>query len=346
MLINKRVVERQATGGGLAADVAGHSRLMGLDQNRTLAGRHLLAFAGAAAATPARAQKIRRVGVLFSADPEPTWTLFRRAMTELGYVEGRSVVYEYRVTNGNRIDLDASAQSLVDSKVDVIVPVLSPAIAAVKARTSSIPIVFNGGALYTGMVNNMARPEANLTGVSGVSAGLGGKALQLFHEVRPTTLFGLLLNAMDPFHIALQRELEIVAKAEGIELVLSHLRSREELPSAVEVMAMRGVGGVLVQPSLGLEAAAALVLKHRLPAISFRRQFVEAGGLLSYGSDQTEINRKIVAYVDRILKGARVGDLPVVQTSKVELVINQKTAQALGFVFPLLFLARVDEVIE
>ncbi len=286
------------------------------------------------------------MGVLFSADLEPTWTLFRGAMTALGYVEGRSVQYECRVADGNRIDLEASAQSLVDSKVDVIVPVLSPAIAAAKARTSTIPIVFNGGALYTGMVNNMARPEGNLTGVSGVSAGLGGKALQLFHEIRPTKLFGLLLNASDPFHVPLQRELEIVAKAEGIELVLGHLPSREELPSAVTAMATRGVGGVLVQPSLGLDTAAALALKHRLPAISFRRQFVEAGGLLSYGSDQAEINREVAVYVDRILKGARVADLPVVQTSKVELVINQKTARELGFVFPPLFLARVDEVIE
>jgi len=108
----------------------------------------------------------------------------------------------------------------------------------------------------------------------------------------------------------------------------------------------RGVAGALVQPSLGLEAAAALVLKHRLPAISFRRHFVEAGGLLSYGSDQAEINRAVAAYVDRLLKGARVADLPVVQTSKTELVVNQKTARALGFVFPPLFLARVDEVIE
>ena len=311
-----------------------------------LARRHILALAGAAVATPARAQKIPRIGILFTADMEPTWTLLRRAMTDRGYIEGRSVTYEYRAAAGSPNDLEARAQALVDSKVDVIVPVLSPAIAAAKARTSSIPIVFNGAALYAGMVSNMARPEGNMTGVSGVSAGLGGKALQIFHEVRPTKLFGLLLNATDPFHITLQRELEIVAKAEGIELVLGHLKSREELASAVEEMARRAVDGVLVQPSLGVEAAAALALKHRLPAISFRRDFVTAGGLLSYGSDQVEINRAVAAYVDRILKGARVADLPVVQTSKVELVINQKTARAFGIVFPPLILGIVDEVIE
>src|SRR5213078_3467192 len=122
--------------------------------------------------------------------------------------------------------------------------------------------------LYTGMVNNMARPEANLTGVASASSGLAGKGLQLFHECRPTKLFGLLLNGADPFHIPLQRDVEIVGKAEGIEIVLSQLGSREELPSAVEAMAKRGVGGVLVQPSLGLKTAAALSLKNRLPAIS------------------------------------------------------------------------------
>lgn len=309
--------------------------------------RHLLALTGAAAAAPARAQKMARVGILFAADPEPTWTMFRKAMTDLGYVEGRTVTYEYRSADGNRGNLDSLALSLVDSKVDVIVPVLAPAIAAVKARTSTIPIVFNGAALYTGMVNNMARPEANLTGVAGNSSGLAGKGLQLFHEIRPATkLFGLLLNAMDPFHVPLQRDVEAVAKAEGIETVVAHLKSREELPPAVEDMARRGVAGVLVQPSLGLEAAAALTLKNRLPAISFRREFVEVGGLLAYGADQTEINRGVASYVDRILKGARPADLPVVEASKVELVVNQKTARALGFAFPPLFLARVDEVIE
>jgi putative ABC transport system substrate-binding protein len=308
--------------------------------------RHLLAFAGAAAAAPALAQKMHRVGILFAADPEPTWTLFRKAMAELGHVEGRTVTYESRIAEDNRGNLDALAQSLVDSKVDVIVPVLSPAIAAVKARTSTIPIVFNGGALYTGMVNNMARPEGNLTGVASASSGLAGKGLQLFHEIRPTKLFGLLLNASDPFHIPLQRDVEAVAKAERVETIATLMKSRDELPAAVEAMARRGVDGVLVQPSLGLETAAALTLKNRLPAISFRREFVEVGGLLSYGADQTEINRGIASYVDRILKGTRIADLPVMQASKVELVVNQKTARALGFVFPPMFLARVDEVIE
>jgi putative ABC transport system substrate-binding protein len=288
-----------------------------------------------------------RVGILFAADPEPTWTLFRKAMAELGYVDGRSVAYESRVGTGDRSTLDGLALSLVQSNVDVIVAVLSPAIAAAKARTSTIPIVFNGGALDSGIVSNVARPEANLTGVSTPGPGLAGKALQLFHEIRPATkAFGVLLNAVDPFHIPLRRAVEAVAQAQGIETIPALLKSREELPQAFAAMARRGVDGVLVQPTLGLEAAAALALKKRLPAICWRREFAEVGGLLSYGADQAEINRGVAGYVDRILKGARIADLPVVQPSKFELVVNQKTARALGFVFPPLFLARVDEVIE
>ncbi|TMJ23418.1 MAG: ABC transporter substrate-binding protein [Alphaproteobacteria bacterium] len=309
--------------------------------------RHLLAGAIAAAAAPARAQKVPRVGILFAADPEPTWTMFRKAMADLGYVEGRTVVYDKRIASRERGDLDALAKELVESKVDVIVPVLSPAIAAVKAQTTTIPIVFNGGAPQTGMVGSMARPEANLTGVTSASSTLAGKALQLFHELKPITKgFGLLLNTTDPFHVPLQRDVEAVARANLIETLPVLLKSGVDLSPAMETMARRGVDGVLVQPSLGLEAAAALALKHRLPAISFRREFVEVGGLLSYGGDQGEINRGVAAYVDRILKGAKPADLPVVNTAKVELVVNRKTARALGFDFPPMFLARVDEVIE
>jgi putative tryptophan/tyrosine transport system substrate-binding protein len=309
--------------------------------------RHLLALAGVSAAVPARAQKGPRVGILFAADPEPTWTMFRKAMADRGYVEGRTVAYERRVANGDRSNLDALANELVGAQVDVIVAVLSPAIAAVKARTTTIPIVFNGGAPNTGMVRNVARPEGNLTGVFSPSTDLAGKGVQLLREVRPgMKTIGLLLNAADPFHIPLQRDVEAVARAEGLESVPALLKSREELPQATEAMARRRVDAVLVQPSLGLQAAAALALQNRLPAISFRREFVEVGGLLSYGADQGEINRNVAAYVDRILKGAKPADLPVIQAAKIELVVNQKTARALGFVFPPMFLARVDEVIE
>jgi putative ABC transport system substrate-binding protein len=309
--------------------------------------RHLLlAAAAAAGAGPALAQKVPRIGILFAADPEPAMTLLRREMTALGYVEGRSVVYDVQAA-GSGGDLATLARALVDSKVDVIVPVLSPAIAAVRPLTSTIPIVFSGAAPNIGMVSNIARPEGNMTGVFAPSPGLAGKGLQLFREFRPSMKrVGLLLNVSDPFNVPLRQDVEAVARAEKIETVAAEIKSRAELPQAIEAMARQDVDAALVQPSLGLRAAAELSLQHRLPAYSFRREFVEAGGLLSYGADQTELYRLVAQHLDRILKGAKPVDLPVVQSAKVELVVNRKTARTLGIEFPAMFLARVDEVIE
>jgi putative ABC transport system substrate-binding protein len=308
--------------------------------------RHFVALASAAA-LPAQAQTVPRIGFLMAGDAEPTWTLFRKAMAELGYIEGRTVTFEFRAAEAAGARLDEFAVDLVRIKVDAIVPVLAPAIAAAKRATSTIPIIFNGGAPDTGMVSSMARPEGNLTGVSSASATLAGKGIQLFHEIKPATkVFGVLLNVPDPFHVPLQREIEAVGRAEKIDIVPVLLKSRDELPQAFDAMARRGVDGVSIQPSLGLEATAALALKHRLAAISFRREFAEVGGLMSYGADQAEINRAVAGYVDKILKGARPADLPVQQASRIELIVNQKTARALGLVFPPMFLARADEVIE
>jgi putative ABC transport system substrate-binding protein len=310
--------------------------------------RTLVMGAGLAlsATMPARAQKIPRIGILFAADPEPSMGWLRKAMTALGYVEGRTVVYDIRIADPGD-DVGALARALVDSKPDVIVPMLSPAVAAVRPLTSTIPIVFNGGAPNIGLVSNLARPEGNMTGVYSPSPGFAGKGLQLFREFRPAIKrVGLLLNASDPFHVPLRQDVETVARAENIETVPVELKSREELPQAIEAMARHGVDAALVQPTLGLERAAALSLTARLPAYSFRREFVESGGLLSYGADQAELQHLVAGHLDRILKGARPSDLPVLQSTKVELVVNRKTARALGIDFPPMFLARVDEVIE
>jgi putative ABC transport system substrate-binding protein len=308
--------------------------------------RVLLALAGAAAALPARAQKVPRIGILFAADPEPSMGLLRKAMAALGYVEGRTVVYDIRIA-GPGADIDALARALIDSKPDVIVPVFTPAVTAVRAQTSTIPLVFNGASFNTRLVSTIARPEGNMTGVFSPSPGFAGKALQLFREFRPALKSaGMLLNVNDPFHVALRQDVEAVARAEGIVSVPLELKSRDELPAAMEAMAQRRVDAALVQPTLGLEAAAALALKHRVPAYSFRREFVDMGGLLSYGADQGEMNRLVAAQVDRVLKGAKPADLPVLQSTKVELVVNRRTARSLGIDFPAMFLARVDEVIE
>ena len=308
--------------------------------------RHLMALAGAAAA-PAWAQAMPRIGFLQAGDREPSWSLFRKALAAVGYVEGRTVAIEYRGADAAGGRLDAQAAELVQLKVDLIVANLSPAITAARRATASIPIVFNGGTPEIGVTGSVARPEGNTTGVYSPSTTVAGKCLQLFHEIRPETKpFGVLLNQADPFHVPLQREVEAVAQAEKVELVELLVKTSAGLAPAFDTLVSRGVAGVLVQPTLGLEQAAELALKRRLPAISFRREFPDKGGLMSYGADGADIYRMVAARVAKILKGTAPKDIPVEQASRFELVVNQKTARALGFTFPPMFLARVDEVIE
>lgn len=307
----------------------------------------LAGIAASAAFRAAEAQAMPRVGFLIAGDPEPTWDLFRKAMTGLGWVEGRTVVYEFRAADSVSGRLDQLATELVALKIDVIVSVLSPATAAASRTTKTIPIVFNGGAVATGVVRNMARPEGNITGAFAPSSTIAGKGVQLFHEVRPeTTTIGLLLNAADPFHVPLLRDIEPVGRAQKLEIVPVLLGPGDDLGAAFDTMASRGVGGVMVQPSLGLAVIATRALQAKLPAFSFRREFAEAGGLFSYGADQAEINRTIASQVDRLLKGAKPADIPVQQAAKVELVINRRTARALGLDLPPLFVASADEVID
>jgi putative tryptophan/tyrosine transport system substrate-binding protein len=313
--------------------------------------RRLLSLAVATAASTvvtAHAQRpMPRVGFLLAGDPEPMWTLFRKAMADLGYLEDRTIKYEYRVAFAGRGELSVMAAELVALNVDVIVAVLTPAINAARAATTKIPIVFYGGVTATGTVTNIARPDGNFTGVAGATVFLAGKSVQLFHEIKPATkALGLLLNEPDPFHVAMQREVDAAGKAQQIEIVPIMVKSRDELPAAYEEMVRRRVDGVLVHPSLPLEMAATLAVKNRLAAVSYFRAFALAGGLISLGADQADICRLMAGYADRVLKGARPADLPVQQVAKFELVVNQKTARALGLALSPMFLTRADEVIE
>ncbi len=310
--------------------------------------RALLLSAGAAGfSASAVAQKIPRVGFLVSGEADPSWLPFRKAMAELGYIEGRTVVFDNRDAGINGGAIDALARSLVAEQPDVVVAVLSQAIVAARKATQDVPIVFFGAAPEIGGISNVARPEGNLTGVFSPSAIVAAKGLQLFAEIRrETRLFGLLLNSRDPFSVALRREVELSAAAQGIRLLPVPVEVPGDLPDAFEAAARAGVAGVMVQPSLGFDVTAELALRNRLPAVSFRREFAVAGGLMSYGASQADNMRAVAGYVDRILKGARPADLPVQQSSRFELVVNQRTARTLGIDIPPLFLARVDEVIE
>ena len=268
-------------------------------------------------------------------------------MAAIGYVEGRTVAYEYRAGGTDESRLAAQAEELVGLKVDVIVAALQPAIVAARKATTTIPIVFFAGSPELAGVGNIARPEGNATGVFGASATLAGKAIQLFHEIKPDLkTLGVLLNAQDPFRVPLLQGIEPVAKADQLNLVVSYVKSHDELESAFAKLAEQRVGGVFVQPTLGLRELALLGLKYRLPSISFRREFVEAGGLLSCGIDVAENYRVVADYVDQLLKGASPSSLPVRQAIRTEVIVNQKTARALGIAISSMFLARIDEVIE
>ena len=311
--------------------------------------RRLFALAGAAAGAPrmAFAQKpMPRVGFLISGDPEPAWSLFKKAMTALGHIEGRTIVYDLRTSDTDAAHLDRLAAELVGLKVDVLVPILSPAIVAAKKATSTIPIVFFGAAPDIGGIDNVARPQGNLTGVFSPSSTLAGKGMQLFREIRPVRSFGAIVNEQDPFHVPLLRDIQAVATAEKIDLVPILVKSQDALVAAFQSMLDTSVAGVIVQPSLGLEACAAIALKLRLPAISFRREFADAGGLYSYGANPGELQRLVAAGVDKVLKGAKPASLPVQQATRMELIVNQKSAKLLGLTLPPMFLAQADEVIE
>lgn len=325
----------------------------GVGPERELKRRRFLVSAGLAGTGavlgpyPGEAQAMPRVGFLVAGDPEPTTSHFRKAMAEIGYVEGRTIAIEYRSADPASGKLTEYAAELVRMKVDAIVAVLSPAVVAAQKATSTIPIVFSGGAPEIGAVGNVARPEGNLTGVNSASTTVAGKAIQLFYEARPAIRrFGVVLNGSDPFHVPLQRDVEAMARAAGIELVIQLIKSRQELDPAMAELAARGVAGAMAQPTIGMDAAAAAALKLRLPAISFRREFVEKGGLMSYGADQADIYRLVVRKLQRVLKGTPPKDIPTEQASRFELVVNQKTAKALGFTFAPSFMAQVDEVIE
>lgn len=286
-----------------------------------------------------------KVGFLIAGDTEPSWTLFKQSMAALGYVEGRTVRYEFRTGDSNR--LPALANELVQAEVDVIVANLTPAILAAAKATTGIPIVFNGGIPETGMVRNMARPEGNLTGLYGATALISGKSIELLRDVNPAVkTIALLLNVPDPFRVPLQREIEGAARAQQVEILPIMINTPGELPAAYEALAIRKVDGVIVQPSLGFQENAALALKHRLAAMSFRPEFARSGGLLAYSADPEELFRLVAGYVDKVLKGAPTASLPVQLVTRFQLVVNRKTAAALGLTLSPMFLSRADEVIE
>ena len=279
---------------------------------------------------------------------------FRQGLSEAGFVEGRNVIVEYRWAEG-RIDLlPTLAADLADRQVRVIVAIALQATRAAKAKTSTIPIVFLAGVdpVAAGLVSSLSRPGGNLTGVSNLAAELGPKRLELLHEAVPSArTVALLVNPSNAgLAETLSREVRAAAGTLGLQLHVLNASTEHDLDAVFAALAQLGAGALMIANDPFLisrsDQLAALATLHRVPAIHSNRGFPAAGGLMSYDGNSIDLYRVIGNYTGRILKGEKPADLPVQQATRVELIINTKTAKALGLTFPITLLGRADEVIE
>jgi putative ABC transport system substrate-binding protein len=316
-----------------------------------------LAAAGVVAAPGiAHAQqpgKLHRIGflALFSG-PVPQVEAFRQQLHELGYVEGRNLVIEYRFAAGKAELLPEMAAELVRLKVEVIVGAATPVIAAAMRVTSAIPIVMAAAAdpVRSGLVASLAHPGGNVTGSTLLSNELAGKRLQLLREVVPKAARVAVLANPGFATPALLEEMRTAARQLGIQILAQEVRAAADLAGAFAAMERERAQALIVQVSpFSIDNAQRIVdlaAERRLPAMYELRGFVDVGGLVSYGPSIPELYRRAAIYVDKILRGAKPADLPVEQPTKFELVINMKAAKALGLTIPPAILARADEVIQ
>ncbi len=303
-----------------------------------------------------QAGKVYRIGVL-----EPTsmalnaanLDAFRKGLRELGYVEGRNMMIEYRSADGRSERFPDLAAELVRLKVDVILTRGTPAVMAAKNATGTIPVVMaaSGDPVLSGVVSSLARPGGNVTGLSAVVVEVSGKRLELIREVAPgVSRVAALFNMSNPNDALQWKETETAAPTLRVQLQLLDVRKPGDFAGAFDA-AVKGRAGALF---VGLDALTwanhrpivELAAKHRLPAIYGGREFVNAGGLIAYGVSYPHLYHRAASYVDKILKGAKPADLPIEQPTKFELVINLKTAKALGLTIPQSLLGRADEVIQ
>jgi putative ABC transport system substrate-binding protein len=312
-------------------------------------------FFGAAALWPlagiAQQRRVPTVGVLAVGSPGVAdfWRLFREAMQDLGYIEGQSIRYEFRSDEGQITRLPELAAELVRLKVDVIVTWFTPAAQAAKQATREIPIVMAlvGNPIETGLVESLARPGGNITGMAGVAAELAGKSVQLIREMLPSAKRVVALaNAPDPFSKPFVEQVRLGGAATGTIIDTVMIHDPAEVEAAFLEIERHRPDAVIVQPSLPTKRVADLAIIHRIPTASVIRGFATDGGLMAFQSKEVELYRQSASYVDKVLKGANPADLPIQQPSKFELIINMKTANAIGLALPPTFLARADEVIE
>jgi putative ABC transport system substrate-binding protein len=312
-----------------------------------------LAIAPFAARTQ-QAGTVRRIGVLSPfapADAAPWHEAFRQGLRELGWIEGKNIGIEYRYAKAPA-DLPALAAELVRLKVDVIVTSATGTLPA-KEATRTIPIVMasNADPVVMGMVASLARPGGNVTGLSQISSELAGKRLELLKEIVPNlSRVAVMWNPGGRGSTVNWQEVQPPAKSLGLQLYSLETRNPSDFDRAFADASRAHVGALAIMPNPlfagNLRRLADLAIKSRLPAIFSLREFVDSGGLVAYGPNRTDEFRRAATYVDKILKGAKPADLPVEQPTKFELVINLKTAKALGLTIPQSLLLRADEVIQ
>jgi putative tryptophan/tyrosine transport system substrate-binding protein len=323
--------------------------------------RKFLAALGGAAAWPlaARAQQATMpvIGILAVAAPEAN-TIRLRAIREglrtVGYVEGQNVKVEYRWAEAHTGQLPALAAELVSRQVAVIVTSSTPAALAAKAATREIPIVFGVATdpVELGLVASLNRPGGNVTGVTSLNMEVAPKRLELMHELLPSvTSMALLVNpAVPALAEPVSRSSQAAAQALGLQLHIVHASSDHDFDAIFERLIELHVGALVIGPdnllTIHKEQLVKLTVRHAIPAIYQYREFAAAGGLMSYGTSETEYYRLVGTYAGRVLKGDKPADLPVQQSTKVELFLNLKTAKALGITVPLPLSGRADEVFE
>ena len=315
---------------------------------------------GVAAAWPlsAHAQQpsLPVIGFLNGGSPEgyePEVNAFRQGLKETGYVEGQNVMIEYRWANGQYDRLSALADDLVRRRVSVIAATSTPANLVAKASTTTIPVVFTTGGdpVGLGLVSSLSRPGGNVTGVTQMTGEVAPKRVELAHELVPTaTVFGLLINPTNPMAETVTRDSQAAAAKLGLQLNVLHASTEAEIDDAFTTFRQMRAGALVIGGDAffnnRVEQLAALAIRNSALAIYEYHQFVEAGGLASYGGSITDSYRLAGIYVGRILKGEKVADLPVQQATKVELLLNLKTAKTLGITVPQSVQNRADDVIE
>jgi len=323
--------------------------------------REFITLLGGAAAWPlplsAQQPAMPVVGFLNSASARGyayAAAAFRQGLNEAGYVEGRNVAIEYRWAEDQYDRLPALAADLVRRSVSVIAAIGGPTPAlAAKSATARIPIVFEMGAdpVASGLVASLSRPDGNITGATSLNEEVGPKRLEILRELVPTAkVVALLVNPTNPNAETVTRNLQVAARTLGLELHVLHASSERDFDIVFATLVQLRAGGLVVSNDPFFvsrsEQLVDLTLRHAFASIFQSREFASAGGLMSYGGSVAESHRKAGIYTGRILKGEKPADLPVQQASKVELIINLKTAKALGLTVPLSLLGRADEVIE